>query len=153
VISNRSVPTKTILPHVFYRNLEDAISWLTRSFGFTEHYRYGTPISGAQMAINDACIMLKPLKPEGRTPAELGFGTQSLTVFVEDLEIHHAKVQAAGVILTEEMHETVYGELQFAALDLEGHHWIFSRHAHDRNPAEWGAVIAGTVNPSRSGAR
>jgi uncharacterized glyoxalase superfamily protein PhnB len=28
-------------------------------------------------------------------------------------------------------HETVYGERQYGAEDLEGHHWLFSRHARD----------------------
>jgi uncharacterized glyoxalase superfamily protein PhnB len=150
VISNRSVPTDTVLPHLLYRNLEDAIAWLTHSFGFKELYRYGSPISGAQMAACNAWIMLKQLKPEARTPAELGFGTQSLTIFVEDLETHYANAQAAGVTLVENLHETVYGELQYAALDLEGHHWIFSRHAHDLSPTDWGAVMAAAPNSSRS---
>ena len=29
--------------------------------------------------------------------------------------------------IVEEPHETVYGEFQYAAVDLEGHHWLFSR--------------------------
>ena len=47
MIPNRSVPTDTVLPHIAYRNLNEAIPWLTRTFGYTEHYRYGVPISGA----------------------------------------------------------------------------------------------------------
>ncbi|MGB2655649.1 MAG: VOC family protein, partial [Candidatus Acidiferrum sp.] len=34
-----------------------------------------------------------------------------------------------------------YGEFQYAAADLDGHHWLFSRHATDRSPEEWGATI------------
>jgi hypothetical protein len=30
-----------------------------------------------------------------------------------------------------EPHETVYGEYQYAAEDLDGHHWLFFRHATD----------------------
>ncbi|MFZ0589511.1 MAG: hypothetical protein WAM39_03445 [Bryobacteraceae bacterium] len=41
MISNRSVPVDSVLPHVVYRNVADAIAWLTKAFGFTEHYRYG----------------------------------------------------------------------------------------------------------------
>lgn len=123
-----------------YRNLEEAIAWLSNAFGFEEHYRYGNPLSGAQMKAENAWIMLKQMKPEGRTPRELGFETQSLTVFVEDLEAHFARARKAGVTLEEELHETVYGELQYAARDLEGHQWLFSRHARDLSPDEWGAV-------------
>ena len=49
---NRSVPTDTILPHVVYQDVAEALAWLCKIFGFTEHYRYGDPagpISGAQM--------------------------------------------------------------------------------------------------------
>jgi len=42
----------------------------------------------------------------------------------------------------EEPHETEYGEFQYAAVDLEGHHWLFSRHARDVAPEDWGAVVA-----------
>jgi uncharacterized glyoxalase superfamily protein PhnB len=64
-----------------------------------------------------------------------------LTVFVEDVEAHIQKAKAAGAKILEEPHETEYGEFQFAAEDLEGHHWLFSRHARDVSPEEWGATI------------
>jgi uncharacterized glyoxalase superfamily protein PhnB len=41
----------------------------------------------------------------------------------------------------EDLHETVYGELQYGAFDLDGHHWLFSRHARDLRPDEWGATV------------
>lgn len=144
---NRSVPPRTILPHIMYRDIGAAIEWLANAFGFREHYRYGTPTSGAQLHLGDAWIMLKQA-PRGQiTPAQLGFGTQSLTVFVEDLEAHFARSKAAGVKLLEDLHETVYGELQYAAEDLDGHHWLFSRHARDLDPAGWGAVVAEPAIP------
>ena len=31
---NRSVPVDTVLPHVIYQNLGEAMAWLTRAFGF-----------------------------------------------------------------------------------------------------------------------
>jgi uncharacterized glyoxalase superfamily protein PhnB len=124
----------------------EAIAWLGNAFGFTEHFRYGNPISGAQVRAGNAWIMLKQMVPEGRTPRELGFGTQSLTIFIEELETHFARAQAAGVTLVEDLHETVYGELQYAALDLDGHHWLFSRHARNLSPDQWGAVQAGAAD-------
>ncbi len=142
MISNRSVPTNTVLPHVMVRDLNEAIPWLTNAFGFVEHYRYGDPLSGAQMRAGNAWIMLKQAPRSHATPRELGFGTQSLTIFIEDLEAHYAHAQAAGVTLLEDLHETVYGELQYAAQDLDGHHWLFSRHARDLDPIQWGATVA-----------
>jgi uncharacterized glyoxalase superfamily protein PhnB len=91
------------------------------------------------MNLVDAFVMVRTRA--GATPAELGFGTQSLTVFVEDVEGHCARAKAGGATIVEEPHETMYGEFQYAALDLDGHHWLFSRHARDVAPEDWGAVV------------
>jgi uncharacterized glyoxalase superfamily protein PhnB len=138
---NRSVPADIILPHILYQNVPDAMAWLTRVFGFTEHYRYGEPVSGAQMYLGGAYIMLKGGRANAN-PAQLGYGTQSLTVFVDDVDTHFARAKSAGGKIVEEPHVTVYGERQYGVEDLEGHHWLFSQHARDVSPDEWGATIA-----------
>jgi uncharacterized glyoxalase superfamily protein PhnB len=68
------VPVDTLLPHLSYQNLEEAIIWLSTTFGFTEHYRYGPPaaINGAQLRLGDACIMVRSAKPGCQGPAQLG---------------------------------------------------------------------------------
>lgn len=142
MISNRSVPTDAVLPHVMYRDVEEAIAWLSNAFGFVEHYRYGDPLSGAQMSAGNAWIMLKRSRHEDATPKQLGFGTQSLTVFIEDIHPHFQRAKSAGVMILEDLHETVYGELQYAAEDLDGHHWLFSRHARNLSPDQWGATVS-----------
>ena len=144
MLKNRSVPVDTVLPHVTYKDLPGAIQWLSTTFGFVEHYRYGEPLSGAQVHLGNAWLMLNAAKSQRQSPAELGYGTQSLTIFVEDVENHYARTRAAGAAIVEELHETIYGELQYAVTDLEGHHWLFSRHARDADPAAWGATI---INP------
>jgi len=147
MISNRSVPTDAVLSHINYRDVAQAISWLSRAFGFVEHYRYGNPVSGAQMRAGNAWIMVKQARHEDPTPKELGFGTQSLTVFIEDIEAHFQRAKSAGVVIVEELHETEYGELQFGAEDVDGHHWLFSRHATDVSPEQWGATVSRTADP------
>jgi uncharacterized glyoxalase superfamily protein PhnB len=142
MIKNQSLPTDTVLPHVMYRDLAEAIEWLDKAFGFREHYRYGEPLSGAQVHLGNAWVMVKQAQAGHASPAQLGYGTQSLTVFVEDVEAHFQRAKAAGAKILEEPHETVYGEFQYAAEDLDGHHWLFSRHARDLSPDEWGATLA-----------
>ena len=140
---NRSVPVDTVLPHVTYQNVAEAIAWLSTVFGFIEHYRYGAP-DGAQMHLGGAWIMLKAARPDRVTPAQLdGRQTQSLTVFVEDVDAHFVRAKSAGARIVEELQETMYGERQYAALDLDGHHWLFSQHARDVGPEEWGATVPG----------
>jgi predicted enzyme related to lactoylglutathione lyase len=142
MVENHSVPPDTVLPHVEYQDLASAIAWLSKTFGFREHYRYGEPISGAQVHLGNAWIMLRQAREGCASPAKLGYGTQSLTVFVEDVEVHFQRAKAAGAKILEEPHETAYGEFQFAAEDLDGHHWLFSRHVRDLKPQEWGAAVA-----------
>jgi uncharacterized glyoxalase superfamily protein PhnB len=143
MINNRSVPTDVILPHVIYRNLPEAITWLTNIFGFVEHYRYGDPTSpsGAQMRAGQAWVMVRNARGNERIPAELGYGTQSLTIFIDDVEKHYAHSQSAGAKIVEELRETEYGEFQYAVLDLNGHHWLFSCHARDAAPESWSAHV------------
>jgi predicted enzyme related to lactoylglutathione lyase/AraC-like DNA-binding protein len=142
MIANRSVPTDAVLPHVVYRDVAEAIAWLTKTFGFIEHYRYSEPIGGAQLHLGNAWIMLKRARAGTASPAQLGYGTQSLTVFVDDVDAHFQRVKAAGAKILEEIHETVYGEIQYGVEDLDGHHWLFSRHACDVSPDEWGATVS-----------
>ena len=144
MLKNRSVPADLVLPHINYRDVVEAVAWLTKTFGFVEHYRYGNPAepSGAQMHFRDAWIMVNRAMPGSKVPGQLGYGTQSLTIFVEDVEAHFQRTKAAGATIVEELHETSYGELQYGVLDLDGHHWLFSRHARDVTPEEWGARIA-----------
>jgi uncharacterized glyoxalase superfamily protein PhnB len=150
LIVNRSVPADTLLPHVIYQDVAAAIAWLTKTFGFSEHYRYGEAgglISGAQMHLGNAWIMLRRARSGNASPAQLGYGTQSLTVFVDDVDAHFKRAKAAGAKIVEELNETVYGERQYGAEDLDGHHWLFSHHARDLSPDEWGAKVSESASP------
>jgi len=111
----------------------------------SEHYRYGElggRISGAQMHLGNAWIMLNRAPSGNASPAQLGYGTQSLTVFVEDVDGHYRRAKVAGAKIVEELNETCYGERQYGVEDLAGHHWLFSRHARDLSPDVWGATVS-----------
>jgi uncharacterized glyoxalase superfamily protein PhnB len=141
MIRNRSVPIDTVLPHVFYQDVAAALAWLTTAFGFTEHYRHGESggaIAGAQIYLGGAWIMLSG----GASPAKAGHRTQSLTVFVDNVDAHFERTKSAGAKIVEDLHVTCYGERQYAAEDIEGHRWLFSQHFRDVNPEEWGATIS-----------
>jgi len=142
MIKNRSVPADIVLPHLPYSDVARASAWLSATFGFTEHFRYGDPVQGAQMHRGDAWIMLSKSRPGRASPMEIGCDTQSLTIFVEDVDAHYAHSKSAGAQIVEELHVTEYGERQYGVRDLEGHHWLFSRHARDVSPEEWGATLS-----------
>jgi uncharacterized glyoxalase superfamily protein PhnB len=141
-MKNRSVPTSTMLPHLVYGSVAEACEWLRRVFGFAEYYRHGHPVSGMQMYLGDAYIMLSgPREGRSESPAKLGYGTQMLTIIVADVEALYARVKREGGTIREELHETIYGERQYGATDLEGHRWLFSQHARDVDPRSWGATV------------
>ena len=143
-VKNRSVPAGTVLPHIFYQNVAHAIVWLSHTFGFREHFRYGDPAApqGAQLQLANAWIMLATTRAGRASPAQIGAQTQFITVFVDDVEQHYNRTKAAGARIIEELNDTMYGERQYVAEDLEGHHWMFATHVKDVAPEEWGAVCA-----------
>lgn len=104
MMRNRSVPVDIVLPHVVYHNLADAIVWLSKTLGFQEHYRYGEPLSGAQMYLGKAYIMVRRARAGEASPKRLGYGTQSLTIFVDDVDAHYRRAKAAGAKILEEPH-------------------------------------------------
>lgn len=113
MVRNRSVPTDTVLPHIIYQNVAEALVWLTTTFGFTEHYRYGEsdgPVQGAQMHLGDAWIMLESARAGRASPTQPGHRTQYLTVFVDDVDAYFDKARSAGAKIVEELNETAYGE-------------------------------------------
>jgi uncharacterized glyoxalase superfamily protein PhnB len=142
VLKNRSVPTDAILPHITYENVDQAIAWLTRTFDFKEHYRYGQPVAGAQLYLGHVWIMVNSARPGRASPATSGCATQCLAIFVDDVAAHFEKAKARGCKIVEDLHDTAYGERQYGVEDVEGHLWLFSQHVRDVHPTDWGAVMA-----------
>jgi uncharacterized glyoxalase superfamily protein PhnB len=59
-----------------------------------------------------------------------GVNTQTLCVFVDDVDAHCARAKAAGATILNEPKTTDYGEeywtdRAYLARDLEGHQWWF----------------------------
>jgi uncharacterized glyoxalase superfamily protein PhnB len=140
-MKNRSVRVSTVLPHLTYRDVCEACAWLSRVFGFKEHFRYGQPVSGIQMFLGGAVIMIAGPRERTESPAVAGTNTQMITVFVADVDAHYARTREQGAAIWEELHETIYGERQYGVEDLDGHRWLFADHARDVSPEEWGATV------------
>jgi uncharacterized glyoxalase superfamily protein PhnB len=142
-MQNRSVPTNSVIPHVYYEDVAEAMAWLSKVFGFREHFRYGPPHSpqGGQINLGVACIQLHTIRPGTSTPKSLGALTQMVTVIVDDVRAHYEAAKLAGAKIDEDLNETIYGERQYSAIDFAGHRWLFSQHVQDLDPADWGAIV------------
>ncbi|MBP3965997.1 VOC family protein [Paenibacillus lignilyticus] len=145
MILNRSVPSNHLVPHLYYENVAEALTWISQTFGFKEHYRFALPdgqLHGAMIYLGDVWVMLKSISRLTASPAKLGATTQSLMIFVSDIEAHYNGSKSAGALIVEELFETEYGERQYSVVDMENHLWQFSQHVKDVDPTAWGATLA-----------
>ena len=128
-----------ITPYLYYEDVAGALDWLARAFGFSERMRMPGPDGGvmhAEMELADGVIMLGCPGPEYRNPAHLGQGTQSLYVFVDDVDKHFEKAKDAGAKILEPPADQFYGDRRYGAEDPEGHAWFFATHVRDVAPED-----------------
>lgn len=141
---NRSAPCDGVMPHLLYRNVAQALTWLTATFGFVEYYRYTGPdgaVSNALMRVGAGWAMLGSLN-SGEQLAREGRPPQSVVVFVADADAHFERTRSSGAKVLAAPADAVFGERQYAVEDPEGHQWFFSQHVRDVSPEEWGASLA-----------
>ena len=130
---------------LFYDDASRAIDWLCEAFGFEVRLKVegeGGRIEHSELTYGeDGLIMVgesggrssrqEPLPC--KSPRSLGGGnTQSLCVYVDDVDAHCARARAAGAVIVDELKNNDYGEAYwedrtYRAADLEGHHWWFSQ--------------------------
>jgi uncharacterized glyoxalase superfamily protein PhnB/DNA-binding XRE family transcriptional regulator len=123
-----------ITPTLVYEDSKAAVPWLERAFGFVAREKVAGQdgqIIHSELTLGDGLIMVGHVSlspsPQGRmaSPKSLGKTTQSLFVFVDDLDAHYAHAKAAGAQIVQEI-ETNYGYRRYRALDIEGHEWCFA---------------------------
>lgn len=130
---------------LFYDDASRAIDWLCEAFGFEVRLKVegeGGRIEHSELTYGeDGLIMVgesggrssrqEPLPC--KSPRSLGGGnTQSLCVYVDDVDAHCARARAAGAVIIDELKNNDYGEAYwedrtYRAADPEGHHWWFSQ--------------------------
>jgi len=115
-----------------YLNYEDTgamMAWLSRAFGLVERHSQRGPdgmVIHGEMALEDGLVMMGSPGGDFRNPKRLGQVTQSLYVYVDDLEAHCAHAREAGAEIIEDPADQPYGDRRYGACDPEGHHWYFA---------------------------
>jgi len=140
-VENRTMPPSTVIPELTYEDVTEAIEWLCDKFGFVERWRAGD--HRAQLSIGDGTVAIT----EPRT-SKVRPGPRDIMVRVADAAAHCERARARGAIIVSEPRDYPYGERQYTAEDLGGHHWCFSQSIADVAPEEWG----GTTGPALGGA-
>jgi uncharacterized glyoxalase superfamily protein PhnB len=130
---------------LFYDDPEAAIDWLVKAFGFevsalvrdpegTMVYNELTLGSGRVSASRARAEFGQSSSPRSAG----GANTQSLYVYVDDVDAHHEQAMACGAKVVAELETHFYGDRGYSALDLEGHLWSFGQRVDD---AAWEAAM------------
>lgn len=154
-------PTPTGWPRftsaVVYADAAAAIAWLCEAFGFTVRIKVEGPdgrIEHCELEYGDGLIMVAGERPAGtpgwrgllRSPRHTdGRVTQSLMIYVDDVEAHCEQARKLGATILDEPHTSDYGpdywsDRGYAALDPEGQLWWISQRL--RSPASGSASPA-----------
>ena len=121
------------MPVLAYPDVAEATRWLCDAFGLRLRLRIGG--HRAQLLYGDGAVVAT----QGDEPG----GGHSLLVRVEDADAHHDRAVAHGAHVVSPPTDYPYGERQYTALDLGGHHWTFSESIADVDPADWGGILVG----------
>lgn len=121
---------------LYYENGNAAIDWLCHAFGFEVRLKVENDdgrVEHSELVFGEGVIMVgepKPHQSNALTPKQAGGGTQSVMVYVDDVDAHCRRAEAAGAKITTPPKTSDYGEdywtdRSYGCEDLGGHHWWF----------------------------
>jgi PhnB protein len=140
---------QTITPYLLYEDVDAALSFLSKAFGFEEVLRYTGEqgyINHAEMRLGDDRIYLGDPGEQYRNPKKVGHETVGIYVLVEDVDAHYERAKAAGADIREEPTDQEYGERRYTARDPEGHLWFFAQPTREVAPEDWGATVSSAAS-------
>jgi len=133
---NRSIPDAAVIPVLVYPDVRAAVEWLAAAFGARERVRIGEG-HRSQLNVGGGAVIAADTWGERRAPRR-GEITHSVMVRVEDAREHCERARRHGARIVTEPQEQPYGERQYTAEDLAGHHWTFTETIADVAPEDWG---------------
>jgi uncharacterized glyoxalase superfamily protein PhnB len=123
-----------------YRDAAKAIDWICAAFGFAVRLKVegdGGSIVHSELVFGEALIMVHDERDAERfgiavkSPLSAQCVTQSLMLYVDDVDAHCAKARAHGATIVAEPALHDYGDdywcdRSYGALDCESHVWWFT---------------------------
>jgi len=132
--SNPPADWPRISSAIVYDDLKGALDWLAKAFGFELRVLVQDGdgnIQHTEMEFGGGVIMLagsgRPTTGGCSPKSQSGCFTQSLMVFVDDVDAHHECAKAAGAKILEPPQTRDYGDRIYSCLDFEGHPWYFAQ--------------------------
>jgi len=128
---------------IYYDDAAGAIDWLSSAFGFEVRLKVegdGGRIEHSELVYGEAMVMVgqsgqnarRAKLPLSASPRSIGgANTQSLMLFVDNVDEHCTRARAVGATVVEEPAVHDYGAVywvdrSYGALDPEGHLWWFT---------------------------
>jgi uncharacterized glyoxalase superfamily protein PhnB len=122
---------------LFYDDAAAAIEWLEKAFGFVTRLKVEDGAGGvvhSELELDSGGLVMVASPREGwASPRSVGgANTQSLFVYVDDVDAHCARARAAGARILTEPSNRDYGadaweDRTYEAMDPEGHRWWFGQ--------------------------
>jgi uncharacterized glyoxalase superfamily protein PhnB len=119
---------QNLFPALRYKDGPAALEWLGKAFGFEQRMVVPGPegaVAHAEMRLGPGVIMLGSGKHGPGDDSPWDGAHQGVYVWIEDVDAHYARAQAAGAEIVVELHDTDYGSREYSVRDLEGHLWSF----------------------------
>lgn len=131
-ISNRTMPSSSVIPVLTCRDFDNTITWLTEVFGFRERWRVDE--HRAQLTFGNSTIVIT------KQATDLEIHNSAMLVRVDDVMQHFKEVRDKGVTVLRAPQVFPYGEMQYTVEDIDGTIWTFSESVKDVAPEEWGGI-------------
>jgi uncharacterized glyoxalase superfamily protein PhnB len=129
-----------VVPAIRYADVDAAVDWLSRVFGFRELLRLvdGGRVQHADMELEGGLVMLEAAAGPRDAPAGADART-SVLVHVADVDGHRDRAAAEGATVVLAPESKPWGLRRYRVTDLEGHLWEFVQHVRSVPPRDWGA--------------
>lgn len=135
---NPSMPDSPVIPVLHYPDVQSAVSWLCRVFGFSERLRIGghraqlaTCAKGGYIVVADG----------GSAEQKTSTPNHSIMIRIRNVDEHYATAKLAGAEILRAPETFPFGERQYTAVDPGGHVWAFSETVANVDPATWGGEL------------
>jgi uncharacterized glyoxalase superfamily protein PhnB len=118
-----------VIPVLIYEDIVAAHDQLVKVFGFASDGIERTPdgaVVHAEVRLGDSRIWLHRVSEDLASPRTLSQLNSGLVVHVDDVDAHFRHARDAGTTIEREPVDQPYGQREYAARDLEGHHWWFA---------------------------
>lgn len=117
-----------------------AFEWLEKAFGFETRLRVedgAGRIVHSELELDGGLVRVASARDGGRSPRSVGgANTQSLFVYLDDVDAHCARARAHGARIVTDPSNRDYDDWEdrtYEALDCEGHRWWFGQRVRTRS--------------------